>query len=155
MGYTEEESHSGKGCGFVISKKKESGCTGTLMQGFEPGKFRGKRIKLTAWAKSKGIKLWAGIWLRVDTVQRTAVAFDNMKDRPIMGTTDWTQYSLVLDVHEEANNIAFGLLLVGSGSLWADDFEFKTVSKKVPVTDLKSFLPCYSNEFPTNLDFSE
>ena len=34
---------------------------------------------------------WAGLWMRVDK-GKDMVAFDNMQDRPIKGTTDWQRY---------------------------------------------------------------
>ena len=44
------------------------------------------------------------------------LAFDNMLDRPIKGTTDWTRYAVVLDVDKTAVAIAFGVLAGGEGS---------------------------------------
>lgn len=36
------------------------------------------------------------------------------------GTTDWTRYEIELPVPEDAQNIAFGLLLTGTGTAWFD-----------------------------------
>jgi hypothetical protein len=44
---------------------------------------------------------WAGLWLRVDGSNGMLV-LDNVEDRALHGTTDWTQASIVLDVAEQA-----------------------------------------------------
>ena len=37
-------------------------------------------------------------------------SFDNMQDRSIRGTTDWTRYDVVLNVPENAAMMKFGFL---------------------------------------------
>ncbi len=36
--------------------------------------------------------------MRVDGPNVTVLAFDNMKEQPIQGTTNWQGYAVVLDV---------------------------------------------------------
>src|ERR1051325_8573137 len=50
---------------------------GTLMQSFDAGEYRGKRLKLSAWVKSKDVEDWAGMWMRVDLADKKQGAFDN------------------------------------------------------------------------------
>jgi hypothetical protein len=69
-----------------------------------------------------------------------------MQDRALKGTTGWTDASVVLDVDKDANTIAFGVLLRGTGSVDVYDIRFETVTADVPTTDLKE---------PINLDFDE
>jgi hypothetical protein len=78
------------------------------------------------------------------------VAFDNMQKRPIKGTTGWTQYAVVLDVPSDASQIAFGVLLDGKGTVWADEFVFDKVGTGVATTDLMS---AQSAGKVSNLDF--
>jgi hypothetical protein len=40
---------------------------------------------------------------------------DNLQDRPLRGTTDWTEAANVLDVGEDAASVHFGVLLAGAG----------------------------------------
>jgi len=54
----------------------------------------------------------AGLWLRVDG-PLGMLALDNMQDRPLRGTTGWTQASIVLDVAHEATHLVFGGLPEG------------------------------------------
>jgi hypothetical protein len=117
----------------------------------DPGAFRGKRIRFSAYAKSAKVTGWAGLWMRVDGDGKAheVLAFDNMQGRPIEGTTDWKHYEIVLDVAEESKAIAFGVLLSGEGQVWIDDLKFEPVSIDVPVTST----PSAPTTPPKNLDF--
>ena len=83
---------------------------------------------------------WAGLWMRVDVDSRP-VAFDNMGKRPVKGRTDWKQYSVVLDVPNDATNINFGFLIAGEGTLWGDELNFEVIGDfgegPEEVTDMK------------------
>ena len=88
---------------------------GTLMQSFNANKYLGKRVRFSGTVKSEGVEQWAGLWMRVDKGAQS-VAFDNMGNRPIKGTTGWQDYEVVLDVPKDATGVAFGILLDGSGT---------------------------------------
>ena len=62
------------------------------------------------------------------------LALDNMQDRPLHGTTDWTQASIVVDVAHEATHLLFGGLLSGAGALDLSRPRFEEVGEAVPVT---------------------
>ena len=145
------------------------------MQNREPGIYRGKRLQLTGYVNTEDVNSWAGMWLRVDgkvigkavttTVKRNGdtrkvtssthdkelkktLAFDNMSNRALTGTTGWTRCEIVLDVADSATNIAFGVLLNGTGQLWFDDLKFDIVNTDVPTTGGR-------NKEPLNLDFEK
>jgi hypothetical protein len=48
------------------------------------------------------------------------LAFDNMHDRGVPGTTDWKRFEINLPVAAGAININFGALFSGSGTAWFD-----------------------------------
>lgn len=75
----------------------------------------------------------ASYWFRVDGADRTR-ALDNMYDRALSGTRDWTPFVIVLDVPEDAKAIVGGLLLRGGGTVWADDLRIDVVGDGVPTT---------------------
>jgi hypothetical protein len=125
--------HGGKASGSLKATDKAKNF-GTFTSAFRADNYRGKRVRLVAFVKPEGVKGWAGLWLRVDGKEKTAIAFDNMNARPIKGTSDWTKYGLVLDVPKEAEEIYFGCLLSGPGRLWIDDMELLVVGTDVPVT---------------------
>ena len=58
---------------------------------------------------------WAGLWMRVDGPHGQPLAFDNVDAAQLRERHDWTRCEVVLDVAEQAQEIAFGLLLAGSG----------------------------------------
>lgn len=146
--------HGGNASGFIKSKADKVSGFGTLMQSFKPGKFAGKRVRLSGWIKGDKIGDWAGMWMRVDGASGAdPTAFDNMGNRPIKGTKDWAHYEIVLDVDDKATNVAFGVLLGGTGSVWLDDLRFDIVDKNTPTTDNLS----KENEVtePQNLGFDQ
>lgn len=105
-----------------------------VMQSFGAERYRGQRIRFSAQIKSEGVESWGGIWMRVDDVDKPGAAFDNMSDRAVKGTVDWTPYSIVLDTSDKASGIFFGTLMEGKGQLWISDLRFEVVDKNVPVT---------------------
>jgi hypothetical protein len=129
--------HSGSASATIRYKQDEPATGfGTLMQTFKADEYRGKRLRLTGYVKSEGVADWAGLWVRVDGAEKTSLAFDNMMDRKIEGTTDWMKYSVALDVPEDAAAIAFGVLMAGKGQVWLDDVAFDIVGPDVASTAL-------------------
>ena len=112
----------GKPTGFV-----------TLMQSFLPDGYSGKRVRLSGFVKSDQVDGWAGLWMRIDAGYLTA-AFDNMQGRPVQGTTNWTQYSVVLDIPVGSTGVNFGILLDGTGTVWLSGVTFEVVGADTPVT---------------------
>jgi len=43
------------------------------------------------------------------------VSFDNIWYTPIQGTTNWKNYEIILESPKNAANIAYGLMLSGTG----------------------------------------
>jgi erythromycin esterase-like protein len=80
----------------------------------------GKRAHYSGYIKTEGItRGYAGLWWRVDGASGM-LAFDNMQDRGVTGTTDWKRYDIELPVAADAKNISFGAILTGDGSAWFD-----------------------------------
>ena len=142
--------HGGKYCSVLRASVPKPTGFGTLMQTFSAATYRGKRLRLTAWVRGQDIAGWAGLWMRVDGADGKMLAFDNMGDRPIKGTTEWSGYSVTLDVGDSAQAVAFGILLYGAGSASVDDFSFEVVRSDVPTTASPQ-LPAA----PRNLDFEQ
>ena len=110
------------------------------MQMMSSDPWLGKRIRLTARLKSENARQ-VQLWLRVDgdtvngTVGHRLLAFYNMADKPISGTTGWRRYEIVLDVSDQSWRIAYGFFLGGgAGKAWADGFTIETVGADVPVS---------------------
>jgi hypothetical protein len=152
MGTDNTVAHTGSSSGYIRSIKPVPQGFGTFMQMFDASQYRGKRLRYAAFVKCVNIERWAGLWMRIDK-GKDSIAFDNMQQRPIRGTSDWTEYSIVLDVSRDAEKIAFGILMDGAGAAWIDDVQFTIVGEDVPVTDmLKSQ---QNTPGPKNLNFDE
>jgi erythromycin esterase len=84
---------------------------------------RGKSIEFKGKIKTDNvINGYAGLWLTArndDGIQ----AFDNMKQRGITNSTDWTKVSIKLNIDKSVSNITFGSLLTGQGKAWFDNLE--------------------------------
>jgi tetratricopeptide (TPR) repeat protein len=154
MGVDKNVTHNGTASGYIKSLTPNFKGTGTLMQAFVADNFIGKKVKLTCYTKTREVKEWAGVWMRVDGANRSGghLAFDNMQDRPIKGTTDWTERTLLLDVPQGSATINFGILLVGGGQVWADDFAFEAVGESGKPSAKRA---SYINDEPLNLNFDE
>ena len=126
---------------------------GTLMQTFSAEHFLERRVRFSGALKCENVENRVGLWMRVDGPSGRMLAFDNMAGRPVSGTTDWARYEVVLDVSDEAQAIALGVLLRGKGEAWMSDFNVEIVGPEVETTDagMMAALP----EQPQNLDFSE
>ncbi len=126
----------GQTSALLASTAEEAPGFGTLMQSFRADEYLGQRLRYTAWVKSEDVEDWAGLWLRVDGITARGVTFDNMSDRPIVGTTNWTQYEVVLDVPEYSQDINLGILMQGTGRVWIDDVQLAAVDLSVATTDV-------------------
>src|SRR5207247_8549953 len=60
---------------------------GTLMQHITATQYLGKRVCFSALVRTEDAQDWAAPWMRVDKGSHP-VAFNNMQNRPIKGTSD-------------------------------------------------------------------
>ena len=150
----------GHASGYLKNRAPNPSGFATLMQMFHAQAYQGTRLRLIAYVKSVDVTASAGVWMRVDGPDGEIVSFDNMENRPITGTVDWTPYTVVLNVPENSVYLAFGIRLSGPGHVWMDDVRLETVSQDVPLTAMEikeqAGRNVYKREYPThvqNLDF--
>jgi hypothetical protein len=134
----------------VLKRVRAGDGFGTLMQDIRAEHYAGKRLRFSAFIKTEEAKS-AGLWMRVDKGS-SVLEFDNMQDRPLIGTSGWQRYSVVLDVPTEATGVYFGILLSGSGTVWINSGNLEVVGKDVPTTGNKDKSSTRPAE-PINLDF--
>jgi hypothetical protein len=136
---------------------------GLLKQSIRADDFRGRRVRLTGYIKTaERNDGTAHLWMRVNAEDGSTRA-DYMLTRPVQPGTDWTSYSVVLDIPSDAVGITFGLGLVGAGQAWLDDVSLEVVGRNVPVTverDAVAFRDSASRyatarRQPLNLDFEQ
>jgi hypothetical protein len=124
--------------GFIKSKREKVRGFGTLMQQADIKAYTGKKLELSGVIKAKDVKQWAGLWARLDDEDMKVLWFDNMQDRPIKGTVAWQRVNIAFDVSSESSTLNFGVLLVGIGEVWMNDFKLVEImgGKKKAITDL-------------------
>jgi len=124
-------------CFYLKSISNVNEGFGTIMANIKPDEYLGKRIRLSGYIKSENIEMQAGMWMRIDGESKNkALGFDNMKNRPIKGTTDWTKYEIVLDVPDSSIGIAYGVLVERNGQILFPGLNIEVVSTDVPTTDM-------------------
>lgn len=144
--------HSGSSSARITALPGARGFA-TLMQTSAAHEMVEQRIRMSAFLKLEDVDA-AGLWMRVDDANGLVLAFDNMEDRFLSGTSDWSQHSVVLDVPSTSSQIFFGALLYERGCLWVDDFSFEPVDVAVPSTNQLTNETFYSNS-PHNLGFED
>lgn len=106
--------------------------------------FPGDSITISGYIKTENVtEGYAGLWMRMDPF----VALDNMENRGIRGTTDWTKLSITLPLNQKnTQRIVFGGMLVGKGKMWIDDLHLSIDGK-----DISTIVPM--NKLPADSDF--
>jgi C-terminal processing protease CtpA/Prc len=135
VGLDRTVAHSGTSSGHITARSAAPDGFGMLAQSLRAEAYRGKRVRFSAYVKTRDVTGSAGIWMRVDG-NGGALAFDNMGTRPVRGTTDWHQVSIVLDVPSEADGFALGMLMTGPGQAWIDDASLEVVGSEVAITNM-------------------
>ena len=109
---------------------------------------------MTGWIKTEDANDGgAHLWMQAaSTTPGKPLSFDNMDNRAPKGTTDWQEYSVVLDVPKEATSLNFGFFLAGKGQMWVNGVNIQRVSTDVPTTNMVPPKPRPSA--PVNLDFN-
>ena len=130
-----DQSEGYKGAKYIRSTTQQMNGSGTLMQYISAQNYRGQRVRFRARVRTDGVTGWAGLWMRIDLPggDPNYIHFYNSQDKPIKGTTDWQERSVVLDVPADAKAIAFGAIDQGLGQVWVDRMALETVSTDVPV----------------------
>jgi C-terminal processing protease CtpA/Prc len=121
--------HGGKVAARIARDARSAGNFSSVTKVI-PLNFSGGTIELRGFLRTEDVSGFAGLWMREDGQSRN-LAFDNMQKRQLQGTTAWTEYSIKLPVHEDAQKLFFGFLLNGTGQAWADDLQLLVDGKPV------------------------
>jgi len=148
------QTHEGRPSAYVKSIQPSIDGFGGMMQMCSAEKFVGKRLRLSAWMKTENANDGgAHLWFRVDGKERNEMLqFDNMDGHSVNGTSDWKQYSLVLDVPANAAALAYGFFVSGTGQAWVSDLKLGEVGSDVPSTNTANKSPSLPSA-PVNLGF--
>lgn len=125
-----------EGVGAVSIRAKPGARPGgmaTLARSTRAKIYRGKKVRLSANLRTDKAGR-AQLWMRINSADGKVLAIDDMQSRPVRGTTRWRRYAIVLAVPADAEEISYGFLLAGSGTVWANDFSLNVVARATPVT---------------------
>lgn len=110
---------------------------GGMMQTTAAETYKNQRVKLSGWVRTEDAKQGGHLWLRIDGKSPADIlGFDNMNKRAPQGTTDWHEYSVVLDVPPEATTLNYGFFVEGKGKMWVNGLTLQPVAADVPTTNL-------------------
>jgi len=149
---------NGEKSAFIESTESDINGFGTLMQTCSAKEYLGKKVKMSGFIKTENISARVELWLRIDPINSiSSKYFDNMGNRPIIGTTNWTKYEIILDVPTNSYSMNFGVLLRGTGKVWLDNLSFEIIENSVEKFDdsINYEIPHKLLSKPTNLDFEE
>lgn len=109
-----------------------------------PGSYPGKEITLSGFIKTEDVEGFAGLWMRLDP----QVAFNNMQQEGLQGTTEWTRYEFTLPMNpDKTEQTVVGGLLVGKGKVW-----FDSLSVTIDGQDIALLQPQEKKKVPAQLD---
>jgi hypothetical protein len=131
-----KEKHGGRQSARLEPRVAEPKGYGTLMQHVRIDDRRGKRLRMNAFVKGRGIDGRGDMWLRVQ-------AADSPGDGPglgggtckLSGTFDWKPCTIVFDVPDRSDALEIGIGLAAHGTLWIDDVTLDEVDANVPLTN--------------------
>lgn len=120
-----EVRHGGKASVRLSSTGANPGGDGALEQRVSARELGGKRVRVTAFVKGKGVehgKLWASVRAATSLGERAASG----DSCTLSGDFGWKPCALVLNVPPWADEIQLGLELDGHGTIWLDDVRVAT-----------------------------
>ncbi|HEY9676898.1 MAG TPA: transglutaminase domain-containing protein [Drouetiella sp.] len=116
--------------------------------------YRGKRLKLSALCRAENVGK-AGLSVRLERKSGKYIAHDDMMNRPLSGSLDWTLCEVVLDVPTYVDKISFGVYMRGGGQIWFKDLQLAvTTGEATPTNDYAFGCVGQWDMEPLNLDFS-
>lgn len=126
VGIAKDTLQNDKIIGTIKCSKNKSNKQCSYMTFFEPIDYLNSRIKFTGRIKCKNVSGYSCFWIRVDGSNiNKPLAYADTKSQNIKGTTEWTDFEILIEVSDEATKIVFGGLLKGSGQMWFDNLKFE------------------------------
>jgi erythromycin esterase-like protein len=109
-----------------ITQQNYAGATATI-----PGNLiAGKHVSVAGYMRSDSIADgYAGLWMNIVGAPKGSLAFKNLGDQNITGTTPWKRYEISLDIPANVRALAFGATQSGTGTAWLDAMEVKIDGK--------------------------
>jgi hypothetical protein len=123
--------HTGK-WSVRLQRDAQSAGTFSVITRKLPVDFQGGTVELRGDLRLKDVSGNAALWLRQDG-DCQILSLENMDSQRVKGTRDWGQYRITLPINPDAEQLYFGVIVAGTGTLWADDLELLVDGK--PIAD--------------------
>jgi len=131
--------HSGSGAARLARDTGSPRAFTTITKRLEID-FSGQRLELRGFLRTEGVSDFAGLWMREDGPSG-GLQFDNMQNQGLRGTTGWTEYTIRLPLDAKARELYFGVLVVGEGTVWADDLQLLVDGKPISQAPKRAIEP--------------
>ena len=109
-------------CVRVQYPEAERWAFGSMMQRCPAAPYAGRTVRFTCQLRARAVDRWTGMWVRIDRADGRALFFDNMHDRALRGTVDWTACAIECAVPADAAWLNYGVVLGGAGTAWVAAF---------------------------------
>jgi hypothetical protein len=139
--------HSGR-WSVRLQRDAQSAANFSVITRTIPVAFQGHTVELRGYLKLQDVAGNAGLWIRQDG-DDGMLSLENMQSQQIAGTRDWAQYRITAPLQPQAQQLFFGVLITGTGTLWADDLELLVDGK--PIADAPDAPP--RQEMPADHEF--
>lgn len=95
-----------------------------------------KKIGLTAFIKTKNVSKNVGLWCQLLDKDNKQIGFSSLETERIFikGTSEWTKYTVSLQLDTDVKKLLLGGFLKGTGQVWYDDFKIEDI---VPIQSSK------------------
>ena len=113
--------HGGRGSARIERPASSPGTLSGITKSI-PLQTEGHTIEIRGFLRTREVTGYAGLFLREEG-ESGVLEFDDMRRIQLTGTNDWKEYTLSLPRNPRANNLVFGVLVNGTGTVWADDLE--------------------------------
>jgi len=111
---------------FIKNENNDTNSFCVVGQSIISDSFKGKVIQLSAYLKLTDVKNLAGLWIRVDDDSLILASINSWENNfQAKGSKNWDKYILNVKLPDSAATINYGIILSGSGNVWADHFEIK------------------------------
>ena len=126
-----DEVFSGQSSVLLASNVKNVASTefASLMQSVVADPWLGQRVVFTVNWKKQGFAQETELWVRALDANKVVVAFNQIGQR--YSTVEWHRSSIALDVPWNATEVAYGVNLRASGTLWVDGAAFGVLDRNI------------------------
>lgn len=118
-----EVKHSGLQSLSITRSVTDTATSFTPVSVFIPARFNGNKVTFSGWLKTENVAGYVELWFRIDDKNGKVLRLVNHPRGVLKGTTDWTEYTMTVDLPEDADHFRFGFLIVGAGQVWGDDLK--------------------------------